>query len=75
LKNPTPASFKPLTATIAYYAAFITLIAIMVKLDRTFELDLPRLEHYQSRYQYNQRMGLLIADYLRELSYDTHHQG
>jgi FHS family Na+ dependent glucose MFS transporter 1 len=29
LKNPTPASFKPLTATIAYYAAFITLGATM----------------------------------------------
>jgi FHS family Na+ dependent glucose MFS transporter 1 len=29
LNNPTPASFKPLTTTIAYYATFITLGATM----------------------------------------------
>jgi xylulokinase len=43
-------------------------VDVMVKLERTFEPDLPRHERYQARYQYYQRMGPLVADYLRELS-------
>ncbi len=49
-------------------------VAAMVKLERTFEPDLPRHGRYQARYQYYQRMGPLMADYLRELSADTHQQ-
>jgi xylulokinase len=49
-------------------------VVAMVKLERTFEPDLPRHGRYQARYQYYQRLGPLMADYLRELSGNTHHQ-
>ncbi len=46
-------------------------VAAMVRLERTFEPDLPRHERYQDRYQYYQRIGPLMIDYLRELSSTT----
>jgi xylulokinase len=49
-------------------------VAAMVKLERTFEPDLPRHERYQARYHYYQGLGPLIADYLRELTADTVHK-
>jgi sugar (pentulose or hexulose) kinase len=48
-------------------------VAAMVKLERTFEPDLSLHHRYQSRYQYHQRLWPLMADYLRELSANTHH--
>jgi xylulokinase len=40
----------------------------MVKLERTFEPDMAMHNRYQIRYQYYQRLGQLMAGYLRELS-------
>ena len=50
-------------------------VAAMVKLERTFEPNLARHARYQRRYQYYQRLGPLMADYLRELSAEPHLQG
>jgi xylulokinase len=47
-------------------------VSAMVKLERTFEPDLRQHVRYQARYQYYQRMGPLMIDYLRELSAGTH---
>jgi xylulokinase len=47
----------------------------MVRLERTFEPDMHRHERYQIRYQFYQRLGPLMADYLRELSADKHQKG
>jgi xylulokinase len=47
-------------------------VAAMVKPERTFEPDLSLHHRYQSRYQYYQRLWPLMADYLRELSANTH---
>jgi xylulokinase len=41
-------------------------VAAMVKLERTFEPNLVRHALYRSRYQSYQRLGPLLADYLRE---------
>jgi hypothetical protein len=46
----------------------------MVKFERTFEPNLPLHEQYQTRYQYYRRLWPLTADYLREISSDTHRQ-
>jgi xylulokinase len=50
-------------------------VAAMVKLERTFEPDLPMHKRYQDRYPYYQRLWPMMADYLREFSADTHRQG
>jgi sugar (pentulose or hexulose) kinase len=50
-------------------------VAAMVKLERTFEPDLSKYEHYQARYQYYKRMGPLMTNFLREISADAHHEG
>ena len=47
----------------------------MVKLERTFEPDLRQHARYQARYQYYQRLGPLMTDYLREISTATHQKG
>jgi xylulokinase len=47
-------------------------VGAMVKLERTFEPDLRQHARYQARYQYYQRLGPLMGDYLREIS---HQQG
>jgi len=47
-------------------------VGAMVKLERTFEPDLRQHARYQVRYQYYQRLGPLMGDYLREIS---HQQG
>jgi xylulokinase len=49
-------------------------VAAMVKLDRTFEPDLRMHERYMARYHQYQRIGPLMADYLREISSDSHRQ-
>lgn len=50
-------------------------VAVMVKLGRTFVPDPRQHERYQTRYRYYQHLWPLMADYLRELSADTRHQG
>jgi xylulokinase len=41
-------------------------VAAMVKLERTFEPDIHKHEQYQARFQNYQRLGPLMADFLRE---------
>ncbi len=50
-------------------------VAAMVKLERTFEPDLSKYERYQARFQYYQRMGPLMTNFLREISADAHQEG
>jgi hypothetical protein len=38
----------------------------MVKLERTFEPDVDKHERYPARFQDYQRLGPLMADFLRE---------
>jgi xylulokinase len=47
---------------------FTQAVAAMVKLERDFEPNLPMHERYQIRYQKYQRLGPLMADYLRDLA-------
>ncbi len=54
------------------FADYAQGVAAMVKLERTFEPDLRQHARYQARYQYYQRLGPLMGDYLREIS---HQQG
>jgi sugar (pentulose or hexulose) kinase len=57
------------------FESYTQAVAAMVSLERTFEPDLARHARYQARYRYYQRLGPLMADYLRELSADTNLQG
>ena len=57
------------------FESYAQSVAAMVKLERTFEPDSARHARYQARYQYYQRMGPLMVDFLRELSADTHQKG
>jgi len=57
------------------FESYAQAVAAMVKFERTFEPDPRQHERYQTRYQYYQRLWPLMADYLRELSADTHRQG
>jgi xylulokinase len=50
-------------------------VAAMVKLERTFEPDFMKHTRYQAWYQYYQRMGLLMTDFLREISAGTPLEG
>jgi len=53
------------------FRTFTEAIEAMVRLERTFLPDIARHTRYQARYQYYQRLVAIMADYLRDLSYDS----
>ena len=54
------------------FADYAQGVDAMVKLEHTFEPNLSLHHRYQSRYEYYKRIWPLMADYLRELSANTH---
>jgi xylulokinase len=57
------------------FESYLQGVDAMVRLERTFEPDMGRHDRYQIRYQFYQRLGPLMADYMRELSADMHQKG
>jgi xylulokinase len=54
-----------------FFESYTQGVDAMVKLERTFEPDLRQHQQYQARYQHYQKLGPLVANYLRELVYEN----